>query len=133
MDANVFVSASISAGKARQLVNKAVYDKQYAMISSPAIVGETETALSRPEFRKYPGALERFSSTKASLEIVDTKSEFRAVRGDPDDDIVINAAYDGRADCIVTGDRHLLVMEEFRGIPIIAISRMLDLLPARPP
>ena len=87
----------------------------------------------RGEVSGYPDALERFSSTKASLEIVDTKSEFRAVRGDPDDDIVINAAYDGRADCIVTGDRHLLVMEEFRGIPIIAISRMLDLLPARPP
>ena len=46
---------------------------------------------------------------------------------DPDDDIVINAAYDGHA-YIVTGDRHLLGMGAFQGIPIITIARMLDLL-----
>ena len=56
------------------------------------------------------------------------KSEFRAVPDDSDDDIVINAAYDGHADYIVTGDKHLLGMGEFRGIPIITIARMLDLL-----
>ena len=44
-----------------------------------------------------------------------TKSEFRAAPDDLDDDIV-------------TGYRHLLGMGEFRGIPIITIVRMLDLL-----
>ena len=61
-------------------------------------------------------------------EVVDTKSEFKAVPDDPDDDMVINAAYDGRADYIVSGDRHLLKMKEFQGIPIVTVARMLDIL-----
>lgn len=132
LDTNVFVSASISNGKARQLVDQAVYREQYAILSSLDIICETENTLSRGEFEKYQGALERFRSIKTSIEIVATESEFRVVRADPDDDIVINAAHDGRADYIVTGDRHLLRMGEFRGIPIITIARMLDLLQARP-
>ena len=127
MDTNVFVSAAKNRGIARQLVHKAVYRKQYILISSPNI-NETENVLNRPKFKTHQGALERFKSTKTSIEIVATKSEFRAVRADPDDDIVIHAAHDGRADYIVTGDRHLLGMGEFRGIPIITIARMLDLL-----
>ena len=98
------------------------------LISSPSIINETENVLSRPKFKTLQGALERFKSIKTSIEIVATKSEFRAVPDDPDDDIVINAAHDGHADYIVTGDKHLLGMGEFRGSPIIAIARMLDLL-----
>lgn len=41
---------------------------------------------------------------------------------------MINAAYDGRADYIVSGDRHLLKMKEFAGIPIVTVARMLDIL-----
>ena len=41
---------------------------------------------------------------------------------------MINAAYDGRADYIVSGDRHLLKMKEFKGIPIVTVARMLDIL-----
>ena len=128
LDTNVFVSASISNGKARQLVKKAVEGKQYDLILSPDIVNETKKVLRRTEFKTRRGALTRFALTTTSAEIVATKSEFRAVPDDPDDDIVINAAHDGRADYIVTGDRHLLGMGEFRGIPIITIARMLDLL-----
>ena len=128
LDTNVFVSAAKNKGRARQLVHDAVYRKQYILISSPSIINETENVLSRPKFKTHQGALERFKSIKTSIEIVATKSEFRAVPDDSDDDIVINAAYDGHADYIVTGDKHLLGMGEFRGIPIITIARMLDLL-----
>ena len=128
LDTNVLVSAATKNGRARQLVNKAMDDEQYDLIISPEIISETENVLSGPKFKTHQGALERFKSTKTSIEIVVTKSEFRAVPDDPDDDIVIHAAHDGHADYIVTGDRHLLGMGEFRGIPIITIARMLDLL-----
>jgi predicted nucleic acid-binding protein len=38
---------------------------------------------------------------------------------DPDDNRILEAAVEGRADCIVTGDNHLLRLREFRGIPIL--------------
>ena len=124
----MLVSAATKNGRARQLVNKAIDDKQYDLVISPEIISETENVLSRPKFEMHPDALGIFQLVTTSAEIVATESEFRGVRADPDDDIVINAAHDGRADYIVTGDRHLLGMGEFRGIPIITIARMLDLL-----
>jgi predicted nucleic acid-binding protein len=42
--------------------------------------------------------------------------------------MIINTAFDGRVDIIVTGDRHLLELENFKGIKIITIESMLKLL-----
>jgi predicted nucleic acid-binding protein len=42
--------------------------------------------------------------------------------------MVIETAYDGSADVIVTGDSHLLALENFRGIKITTVEKMLDCL-----
>jgi len=34
----------------------------------------------------------------------------------------------GRADCVVSGDRHLLNLQAFKGIPILTVRRFLDAL-----
>jgi len=39
--------------------------------------------------------------------------------------MVIETAYDGRADRIVTGDSHLLALKKFRGIKITTVEQML--------
>lgn len=41
------------------------------------------------------------------------------VPADPDDDIVILAAISARASFIISGDKHLLSLGEYRGIPIV--------------
>lgn len=56
------------------------------------------------------------------------KSGFKAVKEDPDDDIIVRAAYDGKADYIVSGDRHLLALKEYKGIKILTIDEMLNVL-----
>jgi predicted nucleic acid-binding protein len=38
---------------------------------------------------------------------------------DPDDDKFLELAVNGRADAIISGDIDLLVLDTFRGIPII--------------
>ena len=63
-----------------------------------------------------------------TAEVVNVKSKFRAVEEDPKDDIVIATAYDGRVDFIVSGDRHLLALEEFKGIRILTVDEMLNVL-----
>ena len=42
--------------------------------------------------------------------------------------MIIETAYDGRADIIVTGDSHLLALQDFRGIRIVTVKSMLDLI-----
>jgi putative PIN family toxin of toxin-antitoxin system len=53
-------------------------------------------------------------------DLVETSTQIQECR-DPDDDKYLELAVDAEADCIVSGDKDLLVLDPFRGIPIIPI------------
>lgn len=74
------------------------------------------------------GALERFESATGSIELVHPTSLFTVV-GDQDRAMVLSAAYDGRADCIVTDNQRFRQMKAVGEIPVIPINRMLSFLP----
>ena len=50
------------------------------------------------------------------------------MKQDPKDNIIIETAYDGNADIIVSGDRHLLELKTFKRIKIMTVEGMLGLL-----
>jgi predicted nucleic acid-binding protein len=50
---------------------------------------------------------------------------------DPDDDKLLETALVGRADCLVTGDRDLLVLHPFQRIPILTPAGFLASLSQR--
>ena len=52
------------------------------------------------------------------LELISVHTDLQICR-DPKDDKLLALALDGNADLIVTGDKDLLVLNPFRGIPII--------------
>ncbi len=58
--------------------------------------------------------------------MVSVKSKFRVIKEDPKDDMIVNTAFDGKADIIVTGDKHLLRLESFKDIQIVMIETMLN-------
>ena len=45
---------------------------------------------------------------------------------DPDDDIFLRCAIAAQASCVVSGDHHLLDLEEHAGIPILDVREFLD-------
>jgi predicted nucleic acid-binding protein len=51
--------------------------------------------------------------------IVSPDSELQAVTKDPDDDRILECALDGKADLVVSGDKHLTRLKSFRGIAIV--------------
>jgi putative PIN family toxin of toxin-antitoxin system len=61
-------------------------------------------------------------------EILVSESKFEVIEEDPDDDIVLNVAYDSRADYIVSGDKHLLKLREFKGTKIVSVKGILTIL-----
>jgi uncharacterized protein len=61
-------------------------------------------------------ALARFRSLG---EIIELRSLIERVSADPDDDIYLACAVAGQADYIVSGDRHLLDLGNYRGIPVV--------------
>jgi len=50
---------------------------------------------------------------------VDTKTRISAIKNDPDDNCILECAYDGKADYIISGDKHLLDLKEYEGIEIL--------------
>jgi putative PIN family toxin of toxin-antitoxin system len=128
LDTNVLVSALISDGKPRELFRKGI-ENQFLIVTSDSMLKELARVICRPKFKTNPDEIRRITlALLSSAEVVDVKTKLRAVKKDPKDDIVIETAYDGHADFIVTGDGHLLELESFKGIKIITIEKALKLL-----
>ena len=82
--------------------------------------------LNRPKFKTSEDEINRIiHALIKSAEIVIVKSKLEAVKQDPKDNIIIETAYDGNADIIVSGDRHLLELKTFKGIKIMTVEGML--------
>jgi len=60
--------------------------------------------------------------------VVSVETKLKVVKVDSKDDMVIETAYDGHADFIVAGDRHLLELESFKGIMMVTVEKALKLL-----
>lgn len=59
-------------------------------------------------------------------ELVEPKTRIAYIKKDPDDDKILECAFEGKADCIVSGDKHLLEIKEYKGIKIIMAREFLD-------
>lgn len=134
LDTNVLVSAAIRprsqiAGLIRYLIAEA-----YTLLYSEPLLNELISVLGRPRFRRdlqiYGELLLFVSVIQAHGELV-TPTRRIAVCRDPDDDRVLEAAVDGRADLIVTGDRDLLDLGSFEGVRIVPPADFLTMLAAR--
>lgn len=59
-------------------------------------------------------------------DIIKITQTLKVVSDDPDDDMVIECAVSSRADYIVSGDRHLLRIENYQGIAIVNARTFLE-------
>jgi uncharacterized protein len=129
LDTNVLISALIKGGKPRDLFTKLAKDKQ--LILSKALIEEFLETIEDPKIAKYTSEQDVavfLNTLGKTAEVMEVKSRFRFVKEDPDDDIVVWTAYDGKADYIVSGDKHLLNLHEYRGTKILTVDQMLLLL-----
>jgi len=129
-DTNILVSALIAKGKPRKLIKRAE-DGKFKLILTDSIIDEFHDVVQRKKFRKYAtikDAKDFIRETKKISEMVNVESNFQVIKEDPDDNMILNAAYDGKADYIVTGDHDLLGLKEFEGIGIVTVDKMLRIL-----
>jgi putative PIN family toxin of toxin-antitoxin system len=127
LDTNVLVSALIDDGKPRKLVLE-LLDK-YTVILSRQMLAELADVVSRNKFSVTSGQVDRFLSSLVRMsQLVSDIARFKVVLEDPDDDVVLNTAYTGRAEFIVTGDKHLLELDKFKKTKIVTVHQMLEIL-----
>ena len=126
LDTNVLVSALITEGRTAKLL-QVLLEKNVELLLSKPILDEFVDVMSRPRLREYVGSeeIEDFMKLLLSVAlIVEVNSKFD-VTSDVADNIVLAVAHDGKANYIVSGDRHLLDLKNFKGIKIMNPAQML--------
>lgn len=129
-DVNVLVSALIAMGKPRELWLKTVR-KEFTLVLSRKIRSEFLRVIGRKKFRHYLSERDVVDFLKIlnnTAKFVRPVSKLQVIEEDPDDNLILATAVGGRANYIVSGDRHLLDLGEFRGIKIVPVDRMLSIL-----
>jgi putative PIN family toxin of toxin-antitoxin system len=133
LDCNVYVSAIIRPeGPPGQIIERYLRASTFDLVMSPAIRDEVLRALAYPKVRK---SLKRdvdpdlwFEDIVLLARMVAGDHKVTRVSEDPDDDIYIAAALEGRCTYIVSGDPHLLTIGEYESIRIVTPRAFLTLL-----
>jgi putative PIN family toxin of toxin-antitoxin system len=127
VDTNVLVSALVYHGKSRALVVKLL--EEHDILLSRLTLQELADVLKRDKFLVADSQVDRFLKyLLRKSKMVTPTSRFKVIAEDPDDDVVLNTAYKGKAKYIVTGDKHLLELKTFKKVEIVTVSLMFDLL-----
>lgn len=133
LDTNVVVSALFSPRGSPAAILQAWRRAALEWWTSPDLLDELARVLHRPLSLQRLGwsgdeAEVFMDGVRARVATVTPEERLRVVAADPSDDRVLEAAVASRADCIVTGDRHLLELADYEGIPILSPSRFAALL-----
>ena len=119
LDTNVFISGVFFSGPPYEILKTWIDNRIQILISSEILreyqrVGE-ELLHRYPEIEITP-ILKSFSKNAI---LISAPSLPHQVSVDPDDDKFLECAVAGNAELIISGDRHLLDINDFQGIKIV--------------
>ncbi len=126
LDTNVLVSAFISKhGQSADILDLIATFEEITLVISQEILEEFADVMSREEvkarFEFTEADVAKFEKAiRSAAQIVRVKSKLKVVHQDPADDIIVNTALDGRADYIVSGDKHLRKLGTLKGVRIVS-------------
>lgn len=111
VDPGVLISAFIGRrGSAPDQILRAWGEGAFELLASPHLLSELAGVLARPKFAEQAadGRADAYVATIAGgAVLVEDPADRESVTADPDDDYLFALARSGRADLIVSGDRHL--------------------------
>lgn len=127
IDTNIFVSAHIAPGKVIQKIIDEWVEGKFTLVISKLILAEIIEVFKRKEIDlEKIGKLLDLISRKAVL--VEPKMKIEVVKDDPEDNKFLECAVKGNAKYIVSGDKHLLSLKQFKNIQIIEPKKFIELL-----
>ena len=123
LDTNVVLSALLWRGKPYRLLEAIRQRSDVQLCSSLVLIEELADVLNRPSPTRRlaligSAAHEVLADYIEMIELVEPAKVPRVVPRDADDDHVIAAAVEARADFIVSGDSDLLSMVSYQNVPI---------------
>jgi hypothetical protein len=134
LDANDLTSAFIQPkGPSGRILTRFVGEAAFELVLSVPILDELRRILEYPRIRKRLRTPDdeiqaRVASLGVLADVVDPRIRLQVVAEDPDDDKYLEAALEGRAGFLVSGDRHLLDIKEHQSVQILTPRAFLTLL-----
>jgi putative PIN family toxin of toxin-antitoxin system len=128
-DSNIYISGLVFAGPPLQFLDAALAGRCQLSLSAPLLdeiyrVLRDKFLWPQARLDALPSRLEKFTQRVHPTVTLD------AVQSDPDDNRVLECAIAASSQFIVSGDKHLLDLGQFRNIQIGKVADFLKLIPA---
>ncbi len=123
-DTNIILSSVFWKGNPHEVIRKGILG-EYQLVISAKILDEVVDKLRNKFHFPEERIQELIDIIMVYYHIIDVTSKFDVVR-DKSDNKIIECAFDGKVDYIVTGDPDLLTLKEFSGIKIIKAKDFLE-------
>lgn len=124
IDTNIIVSAIVYGGIPKRIVSL-VIDEVVEGVISPVLRAELLEVLSK----KFSFSKEKLAQAEALLDesfTIVQPTDTLSLLTDDDDNRVLEAAVEGKCDTVVTGDKELLRLKNYKGIAIVTAKQFLD-------
>jgi hypothetical protein len=131
VDTNVFISTIIKPENRVGMIVVRMRNGEYTLLYSEEILEEILEVVTRDKiWKRYQLTEETLNAFVNSLVTYGERIQVLTVLNvcrDPDDNMLLALALDGKADYIVSGDRDLLDLSPFQDIPIITPAEFLSM------
>lgn len=124
IDTNVLISGIIFGGKPSKII-ELLFGKKISVFASPEMVDEYKRIYGELGERYAKRTHNELNEIINSMNILPSHRHIEACR-DPDDNKFIECAIDNRCIYIVSGDKDLLVLEQYEDIGILTVSEFLE-------
>ena len=124
-DTNIYISALLFGGLPGAFLDLALRGK-FALVASKVLLEELDEKLRGKFAISHQDALAIRKKLEGCAVTVTPGFRLDAVSDDPDDNRVLECALAGRADFVVSGDRHLLRIGNYEGIAIVPVRQFLE-------
>ena len=123
VDTNVLISATFWYGDSFRILER-VENKEIELILSHEIIKEYEEVLTYNEIQEKIQAKQlTMKQTVQKIQsmsmLVHPTEKIHIIKDDPDDNAILECALEGKVDFVITSDKHLLKLQEFKGIKIL--------------
>jgi putative PIN family toxin of toxin-antitoxin system len=121
-DSNVIIAAFLTEGLCSKLLRRAARG-HFKLLVSESVISEVKAVLGKKAGLTNREVAKVLDLVRDAVHEVGSSGDPKALQGtcrDPDDDHVLSSALSLGVDVIVTGDKDLLEIQEFRGIKILA-------------
>jgi len=126
LDTNVFISSVLFYGPPSKFVTLWQQDDIVLLVSSE-VLKEYLRVLSYPKFRLTKKEIQSLIEVEVMpfVEPVRVRTELQVIKRDPTDNKFLELAVDGKAEVIVSSDKHLLELGTYEGIKIVSVSQFM--------